>query len=597
MRYLLFLLLFFSFPLFAGTPYCSCYQVDITDPFMRPPEMIEWLTGVTPCPGCFNHDCYGLDSTGNLSNTTSLCTSACGSKNIQYRVIGDGVGSNGLWSVAAGDCSNPKGADPLPDPDPTPDPINPPPAPSDDDSPPFPCGYPGAQYLNCNVYDAKVEEEVRHSIHALGSTLEIVVDKTTAAVNTLYPAIVGVSTSVVKLNTSVDKSNTFLETANKERKELLEKSEKAALHKDVKLTMGSCVEFTKLDARLPFLNTILSDTLLTGFTCTGDQVYCDQIKLQAQAYCRDIISQRLESMYLNGGNVFVKCPAEFPNPVFDDAGVPQCKIPPGNACLVSGQAQPVGQHLPPCYSPVTVTCPSTEFTPIIVLNGFSCDTKLNSAKFNVAMDKQQKILDALSDKNLAKVVEDNKAITEPAQDSVKTDSEEYSKPFANPKKVDPASLGMPITGGATIDDFIDNVDIRCVDFYGIKVCNPFDYSKDFLTKLIRPFISDYLYLVFGSGSGSCSMDFSAVDSQLSKMTKVPVAPMAAFSKDFCSNYVPVIRALMSFFLTWYAALYIFREAGDFAIIIASGGTQVDTSATISCNAYDRAMSGEYSPYR
>jgi len=577
MRYLLFLLLFFSFPLFAGTPYCSCYQVDVTDPYMRPPEMLEWLGSKTPCPLCFTYDCYGIDATGNLGNTSSLCTSACQTKNVNYLTIGDGVQS--LWSVAAGDCSNPKGADPPPV---EPPPGDPPPGdpPSAGDDAPFPCGYPGAQYLNCNVYDAKLERELKISQEVSTNVLQREISITTNSVNALYAPIVGISNGVNLINTSVGKTNTLLESTNKlltESKEGLEKIKDAIVHKDIKLTMGSCVEQTKLDARLPFNGGVLSDTLLTGFTCTGDQVYCDQIKLQAQAYCRDVISQRLQAMVITGGSVLVKCPSVHPNPVFDDAGTPQCKVPPKTECRLFGQPQPVGKTLIDCTVPVSITCPA-EFTPIIVLSGFSCDTKLNAAKFNVDMDKQQKIIDSLNDPTMKEIVEENKKTVEPAVKAVKTESEKYSELFKNPQNVSLSAFGVE-NKGSSIYDYIGSAEVRCIDLYAITICNPFDFALDILNRLIRPFISDYLYLAFEGAGGTCTLNMALVDAQLSKMVKSPVSALADFEKTFCEDYIPVIRALMSFFLTWYAAMYIFREANDFAIIVASGGSSVDMSAT------------------
>jgi len=578
MRYLLFLLLFFSFPLFAGTPYCSCYQVDVTDPYMRPPEMLEWLGSKTPCPLCFTYDCYGIDATGNLGNTSSLCTSACQTKNVNYLTIGDGLQS--LWSVAAGDCSNPKGADPPPVEPPPGDPPPGDPPPAGDDAP-FPCGYPGAQYLNCNVYDAKLERELKISQEVSTNVLQREIAITTNSVNALQVPINGVTgainTNVGKTNTLLESTNKLLTDGNKDTKEGLEKIKDAIVHKDIKLTMGSCVEQTKLDARLPFNGAILSDALLTGFTCTGDQVYCDQIKLQAQAYCRDVISQRLQSLAITGGNVLVKCPASHPNPIFDDAGTPRCRVVANTACLLEGQPQPVGKSLPDCFSPITVTCP-TEYTPIIVLTGFSCDTKLNAAKFNVDMDKQQKIIDSLNDPVLKKTIEDNKKTVDPAVSSVKTESEKYSELFKNPQNVSLPAFGVE-NKGSSIYDYIGSANVRCINLYAITICNPFDFALDILNRLIRPFISDYLYLAFEGAGGTCTLNMALVDAQLSKMVKSPVSALADFEKTFCEDYIPVIRALMSFFLTWYAAMYIFREANDFAIIVASGGSSVDMSAT------------------
>ena len=575
MRYLLFLLMILNFPVNAADPYCSCYAVDVTDPYMRPPDLMSWLAGKTPCPLCFNHDCYGVDSTGNLGSY-ALCKSSCSAKNIQY-ILEENTDTAGYGAtfVAAGDCTNKKIDPPPPD---DPPPVNPPPA--GDDPPPFPCGYPGAQYLNCNVYDAKLERELKISQEVSTNVLQREIAITTNSVNALYAPIVGISNGVNLINTSVGKTNTLLESTNKlltESKEGLEKIKDAVVHKDIKLTMGSCVEQTKLDARLPFNGGVLSDTLLTGFTCTGDQVYCDQIKLQAQAYCRDVISQRLQSLAITGGNVLVKCPASHPNPIFDDAGTPRCRVVANTACLLEGQPQPVGKSLPDCFSPITVTCPA-EYTPIIVLTGFSCDTKLNAAKFNVDMDKQQKIIDSLNDPVLKKIIEDNKKTVDPAVSSVKTESEKYSEPFKNPQNVSLPAFGVE-NKGSSIYDYIGSANVRCINLYAITICNPFDFALDILNRLIRPFISDYLYLAFEGAGGTCTLNMALVDAQLSKMVKSPVSALADFEKTFCEDYIPVIRALMSFFLTWYAAMYIFREANDFAIIVASGGSSVDMSAT------------------
>jgi len=581
----LLLLLIIPFPLMAGTPYCSCYSVDTADPYNRPDDLNDYIRRTDPCVSCYSFDCYGINASGGLGSN-ELCQAACTAKKIKFVwTILDLNGGNDAYEyfVSMGNCSN----EPLSPPPPPPDP--PPvcdPAVTDcggggngGEPPTMPCGYPGAQYLDCNVYDAKLEKTLDLDIHALGNTVGVESTRIVTSVNGVALAVGGVTTAVGKVDATLGKTNEALATLNKDTKDGLKKLQEAAVHKDVVLTMGSCIENLKNDEKLPKLSgAVLSDTLLSGFTCTGDTVYCSELKLQAQAYCRDVISQRLQSMYLNGGNVFVKCPTNYPAPVFDDAGQPQCKLPSGVPCLMPGQVNPVGKADPVCYSPVSIACPSAEFTPIIVLTGFSCDTKLNSAKFNMEMDKQQKIVDALSDPKLTKFVTENAKTAESAAAAVKTESDDYSKPFADPKHVDPTAFGVT-NSGSTIEEFIGSTELRCINLYAITVCNPFDYAGDMVKRLIRPFISDYIFLVFNNSGSTCKMDFQLIDGQIAKVTKVPFSAMSEFEKDFCSNYVPVIRAFMSFFLTWFAALFLFREANDFAIILATGGASVDMSAT------------------
>lgn len=631
MRNLLLLLIFLTSPVFAFTPYCSCYTGDPADPYGRPTEINRLLNpdGAPHANYTYTWDCYWINSTGNMGDY-HLCEAGCAANNVKFIDVSYYEG----WTIATtGDC---KVAAP---PDVTPQDtggdtgtINPPtpptpPTPSDD-PPPFPCGYPGAQYIDCNVYDAKVHTELKGikasvdkvdtSVHgvttAVGATTTAV-NNTTTAVKEVTTAVKEVTaelkvqtgeikaqTTAVKeatveqklqtaelklqtpelkaINIATTHSDTTLTTLSNnftkyqtDTKDQLTKLEDAALHKGLKLTIGSCVEAEKVYDKLPKLSGgVFSDQVLTGFNCTGDQVYCAQLELQAQSYCRDVISQRLESMYLNGGNVFVSCSPNYEGQL-DAAGKPTCKYKSTGSCASPGYPNPTG--LPDCNQPIVVPCPSVEFVPVIIAGGFSCDTKLAAGKFNAQISVFQSFIDAVRDKVGDQVL---MAVKDPVVQSTEgfaTDFNRLHNAFKS-GKTDYGALGVnpgviPEGASSAGQLFTDG---PTIEFMGYHQTNPMVTFGRQAYNLAIVFIPNPL-LVFAS-QGNCSeltSGFSSVEQSLMAIVLGgrSTGIFDKFSESLCGTYVPVVQYFLGFFLAFWTGLYVYHTLIQCMYIAFGGG--------------------------
>jgi len=494
---------------------------------------------------------------------------------------------------------------------------------------PMPCGYPGAQYLNCNVFDAAVEAEQKKTTAAVNN-VKTSVDGVKTSVNDVKTAVGGVVTAVgqttaavnqvtaelkvqtaemktqtteikaqtveaktqtdeiKKIPVAVDKNtaqltqvNTKLDTLDKTTKDGLQKLEDAALHKNVKVTIGSCVEAPLDKDKLPKLSGgLFSDTLLTGFNCTGDQAYCAQLEMQAQSYCRDVISQRLQVMHLNGANVFVKCPDDYV-PTFDlvdkISNSPICKYKNSN-CLVPGQSS--SSILPRCTSPITVTCPSEDFIPVIIAGGFSCDTKLAAGKFNAQISIFQQFIDSLRDKMADEILVATKDATLKSSEGFANDfsrlHETFKDGYTNYSKLGLKGGSIP-EGAADARSLLASVG-PTIEFMGYTYKNDLAiYGQRAYDLLIR-FVPNPL-LVFTS-SGNCSAltsVFQSVESGLSAIYRNQGGfnnIFATFSNSLCNTWLPLVRYFLGFFFAYWTTIYVYRSFVQI-LVITFGGHDTD----------------------
>jgi hypothetical protein len=587
MRYLLLLFTFIASPVFAMNPYCACQQVpDPLDPYLRDPSVQAYLLNVYGVSsGEVDYDCYGINSSGGLG-PISLCIDACYPVGISLVPLGM------QQLVNSADC-DPTHSGNIPTPDPPPDPTGQGCTGSNcgttggtggsggsSDSPPFPCGYPGAQYLDCNVYDARVEAAVKNTTSAVNS-VKTSVDTVNTSVGAVKTSVDAVKTSVDGVKTSVDaavtelkaqtteikaqtteikaqtteikaqtveekaqtvevkKTNDKLDLTNgkldaiyKQETDYFQKLENAMLHKGVTLNVGACAETASVYDKLPALSTITNDATLVGFSCTGDLVLCSQLKIQAQSFCRDVISQRLQAMYLNGGNVFVSCSPGYVGQL-SDAGSPVCHLKTGN-CLLAGQQPSPGNNYPPCDIPTTVTCPSAEFVPVVIAGGFSCDTKLAAGKFNAQIAQTQQLIDTLKpDARLAAVDTKTQSIVAPVVDQSATDTVNLDKAISKSGAVSLSGVGVNQPGQS---DTIEGLYAQSIfsaggfSIFGYVIPNPFDLLTYVPMSMITPFTKDITNFFISSSSG-CTLDFSPIEAGVKYRSKIKLTELLTESRE------------------------------------------------------------------
>lgn len=584
MRLLTLIALFFALPAFAAD-YCSCYQVDIEDPYARPPALMDWLdtNPDTLWSQYYKYDCFWVTSGGQGDQKN--CIPGCNANGVSY--VDVSTWSSG-WQqlITGGSCKMPDYTS------------------QGDNSTPcattdctqnnnnggtggtgsttqinvtLPCGYPGAQYIDCNVYDAKVHGEVK-TLVTKSDEIKTAVVEVKKSVDEVKKSVDALANGVAGVQKSVDANTAKLE-------EVIN----AAIHKGIKLTIGSCVEPDPVTEKLPKLEAdIFSDKVLKGFTCAGDDVLCGQIKLQAQSYCRDVISQRLQAMYLNGANVFVKCQDGYTGQIALD-GKPVChyKTTP---CLAAGQPQPIGQSLPMCDLPVVVKCPSDEFIPVVIEGGFSCDTKLNAGKFNAQMSVFQNIYKALQ---LRDPVGDEllSTVKDPlikGSEGFATQLNTFHDAFKG-DKVDYAKLGVntnPTEGVSNASELFSPDKGVNISLLGYKFENPLTLSARKAYQLLVAFVPSPV-LIFTSNR-SCSVlteKFAQAESSL--MSILPSGSSSSngfFAKvenSICNTYLPVARYFLGFYFAYWTALYVFNTlvASMYITFGGSGGQIVSPVAT------------------